>query len=463
MTPGSHWAAATAAACIATLIAACGGSAGSTASGDACSTANQKNFVLDAARQWYLFQDLLPASVNIDDFPTPGLLLDELASNARADGKDRFFSYVTTPEADDSLLLEGQYIGFGFRTSLLNDRLFVPDVYEGSPAGLAGLARGAEITHIDSGSGFVPIGTILAADPELEKAFGPVTEGVERGLRFVTTGGLPAESVVTKQVVTIPPVPLDGTAILSMPSNIAVPVGYINLRTFISTAETPLRDAYAQFRSQGIQYFIVDLRYNGGGLVSIAELFGDLHGRARNGDDVLTRTRFNAGKSSNDSVRRFNPRSQSVEPVRIAFITTGGTASASEIVINSQDPWVEVAIIGADTFGKPVGQAAFDLGGCDLRLRLVSFETRNADDEGDYYDGLAATVPFACAADDDLARAPWDSTEDSTAAALYWLENGACRQVMSSAGLAAQEARAGFRTPRLRRPSAAQAWLPGLY
>jgi C-terminal processing protease CtpA/Prc len=462
VTPGSHWAA-TAAACIATLIAACGGSGGSTTSGDACSAANQKNFVLDAARQWYLFQELLPASVNIDDFPTPGLLLDELTSNARADGKDRFFSYVTTPEADDSLLLEGQYIGFGFRTSLLNDRLFVPDVYEGSPAGLAGLARGAEITHIDSGSGFVPIGTILAADPELEEAFGPVTEGVERGLRFVTTGGLPAESVVTKQVVTIPPVPLDGTAILSMPSNTAVPVGYINLRTFVSTAETPLRDAYAQFRLQGIQYFIVDLRYNGGGLVRIAELFGDLHGRARNGDDVLTRTRFNASKSSNDSVRRFNPRSQSVEPVRIAFITTGGTASASEIVINSQDPWVEVAIIGADTFGKPVGQSAFDLGGCDLRLRLVSFETRNADDEGDYYDGLAAMVPFACAADDDLARAPWDSTEASTAAALYWLENGACRQVMSSAGLAAQKDRAGFRMPQLRRPSAAQAWLPGLY
>lgn len=458
----SHWAA-IAAANLATLIAACGGSGGSAVPDKACSAVNQKDFVLDATRQWYLFQELLPASVDIDSYSTPALLLDELTSSARAVGKDRFFSYVTTPQADSSFLEEGKYIGFGFRTRIESDHLLIPDVYEDSPAALGGLARGAEVTHIDSGSGFVPVATLLATDPNLEDALGAATVGVERGLRFILPGGQTLESVLTKQVVTIPPVPAEGTAVLALPSNSSVPVGYINLRTFISTAETPLSTAYADFRSQGIQYFIVDLRYNGGGLIRIAELFGDLHGRARSGADVLSRTRFNASKSSNDSVRRFNPRSQSVEPVRIAFITTGSTASASEVVINSQDPWVEVALIGADTFGKPVGQSAFDLGGCDLRLRLVSFETRNADDEGDYFGGLAATLPFACAADDELARAPWDASEDSTAAALFWLENGACSQVMTTAEAALQKAQSGLRTPQLRRPTAAQAWLPGLY
>jgi C-terminal processing protease CtpA/Prc len=461
VTPGSHWTVA-ATASLATLIAACGGSGGS-ASGNACSATNQKDFVLDATREWYLFQDQLPASVDINSYSTPALLLDALTSNARAEGKDRFFSYVTTPQADSSFLEEGEFIGFGFRSRIESDRLLVPDVYEGSPAALGGLARGAEITHVDSGSGFVPVTTILASDPNLEETFGAATVGVERGLRFILPGGQQLESIFTKEIVTIPPVPAEGTAVLALPSNASVPVGYINLRTFISTAETPLRDAYAQFRLQGIQYFIVDLRYNGGGLVSIAELVGDLNGRARSSNDVLSRTRFNASKSSNDSVRGFNPQSQSVEPVRIAFITTGGTASASELVINSQDPWVEVAIIGEDTFGKPVGQAAFDLGGCDLRLRLVSFETRNADDEGGYFDGLAATLPFACAADDNLALAPWESAEDSTAAALYWLENGACSQVMTAADAASQKARAAVRTPQFRQPGAAQAWLPGLY
>ncbi len=459
----SQWAAA-AAACLASLIAACGGDgAGSVTPGGSCSATKQNNFVLEAAREWYLFQDLLPASVDIDDFASPELLLDELTSGARAEGKDRFFSYVTTPQADSSFLGEGEFIGFGFRTRIESDQLFIPDVFEGSPADLGGLTRGAEITHVDSGNGFVPVATILAADPNLDEAFGAAAEGVQRGFRFVLPGGGQLESVFTKAVVTIPPVPAGGTAILALPSNSSVSVGYINLRTFISTAESPLRDAYAQFRSQGIQYFIVDFRYNGGGLVSIADLVGDLHGQARSAFDVFSRTRFNASKSSNNFVREFIPRAQSVAPVRIAFITTGATASASELVINSLEPWIEIAIVGADTFGKPVGQSAFDLGGCDLRLRLVSFETRNADDGGEYFAGLATTLPFACAATDELARAPWDSAEASTAAALYWLETGACGQIMTAADAPLQKARAGFRTPQLRRPTAAQAWLPGLF
>ncbi len=460
--PGSQWAV-TAVACLATSMAACGGGGGSTAQSGGCSASRQNSFVLSAAREWYLFPDLLPQSVDIDDFATPDQLLDALTSGARAEGKDRFFSYLTTPQADSSFLEEGEFIGFGFRTSIQSDRVLIPDVYEGSPAALGGLARGAEITHVDSGSGFVPIATLLAADPDLEEAFGAATEGLQRGLRFVLPDGQQLESVIVKQVVTIPPIPAGGTAVLTLPSNSSVPVGYVNLRAFISTAETPLRNAFAQFRSMGIQYFIVDFRYNGGGFTSIAELVGDLLGQARSASDVLTRTRFNASKSSNDSVRRFIPRSQSVEPVRIAFITTGATASASEIVINSQDSWVEIAIIGSDTFGKPVGQSAFDLGGCDFRLRLVSFETRNADDEGEYYAGLAETLAFACAAPDELERPPWDSAEESTAAALQWLETGVCGQIMTAADAAIHKARTGHRTPQVRVPSAAQAWLPGLF
>jgi C-terminal processing protease CtpA/Prc len=428
-----------------------------------CGATSQKNFVLDAAREWYLFLDLLPSTINVGDFATAAELLDALTATARAQNRDRFFSHVTTPQADSSFLQEGQFIGFGFRTLIDGSQLRVPDVYEGSPAEEGGLARGAEITHVDSGSGFVPIATILQTDPDLAQAFGPATEGIQRGLRFVLTDGQQVEAVFTKRIVTIPPVPPAGAVVLSLPSNPSVPVGYVNLRTFISTAETPLRDAYAQFRAQGVQYFIVDLRYNSGGLVSIADFIGDLNGADRDPADVFSNLRFNANKTGNDTVRRFVEQPQSVAPVRIAFITTGGTASASELVINSMKPWTEVAIVGSDTFGKPVGQSAFDLSGCDLRLRLVTFRVTNADEEGDYYDGLAATVPFACAAGDDLSRAPWDAQESSTAAALAWLGTGACGQVMSGPHPPLLKAQAGWRMPLARRPTPAQAYLPGVF
>lgn len=454
-----------AAALASAALAACGGgSGGGLSGGGPCSTTNQKRFVLDVAREWYFFQDLLPAAVSIADFATAQDLLDALTATARAQGKDRFFSHLTTPQADSSFLQEGQFIGFGFRTSIQGSRLFVPDVFEGSPAEDGGLTRGAEIVAVDSGSGFVAMATILASDPELAEAFGPANEGVERGLRFLSPDGQQEEVTLTKRIVTILPVPpAGGTAILTLPSNPAVPVGYLNLRTFISTAETPLRNAYAQFRAQGIQDFIVDLRYNGGGLVSVAELVGDLHGGNRAAADVFSNMRFNAVKASKDSVHRFQAQPQSVAPVRIAFITTGGTASASELVVNSMKPWVEVAIVGEDTFGKPVGQLAFDLGGCDLRLRLVTFKVTNADEEGDYFGGLASTLFFACAATDDLRRAPGDSLEGSTEAALFWLDTGSCGEIMSVPGAGLLKAPPAMRLPLSRAPTPAQNYLPGLF
>lgn len=449
-----------AAACCALLVA-CGGGGGG-GGGDFCSATDRKNFVLDASREWYLFPELLPATVNVDDYPDAGALLDALTATARAQGKDRFFSYVTTPAADASFLLEGEFIGFGFRTRIEGDRLFLTDVFEASPASEGGLARGAEITHVDSGSGFVPMATILAADPDLSQAFGESETGVRRGLRVVAPGGATADVVLTKRVVTIQPIPDGGVAILSLPSNPSVPVGYVNLRTFISTAEQPLRTAFRQFRDQGIGYLVVDFRYNGGGLVSVANLIGDLNAGARAPGDIWSFQRFNASQSGNDVVRLFAEQPQSIAPVRVAFITTGSTASASELVINSLKPWVEVAIVGEDTFGKPVGQSAFDLGGCDLRLRLVSFRTTNADGEGDYYDGLASTLPFACAAGDELAATPGAPGEESTAAALEWLGTGACGQVMQ-ARVAAPRFLVPKRVPRPRNGDPAREFMPGAW
>jgi carboxyl-terminal processing protease len=57
--------------------------------------------------------------------------------------------------------------------------------------------------------------------------------------------------------------------------------GYLNLRTFISSANPQLRTAFLNFRNQGVTDIIVDFRYNGGGLVSTAELMGDLLGANR--------------------------------------------------------------------------------------------------------------------------------------------------------------------------------------
>ena len=75
---------------------------------------------------------------------------------------------------------------------------------------------------------------------------------------------------------------------------------------------------------------------------------------------------FNDKKQSENVSATFDPEPQSFTPLRIAFITREGTASASEMLINGLDPHIEVVLVGEDTYGKAVGQSAFDLGGtCD--------------------------------------------------------------------------------------------------
>jgi carboxyl-terminal processing protease len=450
---------------VAGALTACGGGSG----GDggivpgACSVSTEKNFVRDATYEWYLFPDLLPAQVNASQFATAQELLDFMTATARAQGKDRHFSYVTTQAADSSFLQEGEFIGFGFRVRIDGNRVYFMEAFESSPASEAGISRGAELLAIDSGSGFVGVANILPGDPNLTNAFGPAEEGVVRGFRF-SADGIVTDRSLTKRVVAIQPIPDDGVAVLTLPSNPAVKVGYVNLRTYITTANTPLRNAFGQFGAQGINHFIVDLRYNGGGLISISEFLGDLFGQGRQADDVYSNLRFRSSKSAEDRTHFFDPQPESVAPVAIAFIGTGATASASEMTINSMRSWVTAAgLIGADTYGKPVGQSAFDLTGCETRLRLVTFRSTNRDEEGDYYDGLASTLPF-CGAADDLDRPMNDPMEASTAAALYWLQTGSCPPTGAAALVAGKPgAKMETRYPVPDQPTPAQIHLPGLY
>ena len=113
-----------------------------------------------------------------------------MTATARAQGKDRYFSYLTTKSAEDSLLGEGQFVGFGFRTRTdTGNRPFILDVFEGSPAAEAGLQRGDEVVAVDQGSGFVPVSQSLAdGTTTFTDLLGPAEAGVQRGLRLLRNG-----------------------------------------------------------------------------------------------------------------------------------------------------------------------------------------------------------------------------------------------------------------------------------
>ena len=61
------------------------------------------------------------------------------------------------------------------------------------------------------------------------------------------------------------------------------------------------------------------------------------------------------------------------------------------------------ALIGTNTYGKPVGQIAVDKAACDDRFRIIAFATENSAHQGGYFTGLKGTVEASCQAPDDLA------------------------------------------------------------
>ena len=458
------WKSALLAAGLATLVACGGGGSddgGGGPSGGTCGESARKQWVLDVVRDWYLYPETLPANVDLSAYATAEELLDALTATARSQDKDRYFSYLTTRSAENSLFGEGEFVGFGFRNRIEDDnRIFVVDVFAASPAAEADLRRGDEVIAVN---GQAVADALAGGGTTFTDLLGPVEPGVSRTLT-IRRGSTTFDRTMTKRTVTLDPVPDDfGTAVLPLAGTTGV--GYLHLRSYVSTADAQLRSAFAQFRAQNLDYYVIDLRYNGGGLVSTAELIGDLMGGELFADEVQYRVLHNAARSSQDSTVRFQTQTQSVTPVRIAFLTTDVTASASELNVNALRPYVEVAIVGSDTLGKPVGQLAFDLPGCDDRLRLVAFRTVNGLGEGDYYTGLAATMPGrACAAEDTL-DAPMGSVDDNlTREALHWLSTGACNVPMSVGAPADARLKPAFeRAPqRPLAPTPAERWVPGI-
>jgi len=153
---------------------------------------------------------------------------------------------------------------------------------------------------------------------------------------------------------------------------------------------------------------------------SVAQHLGGLIGGAGTNGQVFVEFFHNDKNTRRNSTLRFEDPAQALDLSRLVVITTRGSASASESVINSLRPFLPVTVVGDTTYGKPVGQYGFDF--CDQVLYPVAFAVRNAQGQGDYFGGIPADCPAA----DDLDHPLGDSAEASVAEALHYLRTGGC-------------------------------------
>ena len=394
-----------------------------------CTTTSQNLWVRDQLNTYYYWYQFLPAGVNPATYNSPEAYLEAV----RYRPIDNTFSFISSAASNDAFYSDSQFIGYGFGNQTTNTEIRVLQVYNDSPASEAGLLRGDRIVTVNGRSV-----SSMVADGSIGGAFGAAEIGVATTMEWETQAGQRRSARMVKRLVTIPTVSL--TRIVEVDGR---KVGYLFFRNFVQPSVAALTDAFAALKTAGATELVLDLRYNGGGLVDVAVHLASLIGGTRTDGQVMLNYVHNdkIGPILNKTTRFANPE-QALNLQRLVVITTRGSASASELVINSLRAYIPVTIVGDSTYGKPVGQ--YGLRFCDKILYPVAFSIKNANNEGDFFDGL----PVDCAAGDDYLHQLGDTAEASFAEALTFIRTGAC-----SARSAAARARAARMAPFVFRPT----------
>lgn len=384
-----------------------------------CSIVGQNTFVRDRLEEFYLWYRELP-SADPALYDSPQAYLDAV----RFRPIDESFSFISTSATTTAFFSNSQFIGLGFTQKLLGfNELRVAQVYPESPAAEGGLERGDTLLAVNGRS----VSELLATG-ELGAELGPSTIGYSLDLTWRHFDGEELSARLTKRLVTIPTVSQSEVI-----DNNGLPIGYVHLRNFVEPSVPELDRVFSEFRARGVVDVVLDLRYNGGGLVDVAQHLASLIGGVRTNTRVFADYRHNDKQSDRDQQVRFTDPPAAIDVPRVVVITSESSASASELVINGLEPFIPTTLVGRRTYGKPVGQYGFEF--CDKVFFPVSFMTVNADGIGEYYDGL----PVDCPMRDGLNRPLGHPEEARLAEAIYFLRNGTCSPASAEA-LRTQEA-----------------------
>jgi carboxyl-terminal processing protease len=395
----------------------------------------EKSFVRSHIDEIYLWREEVPA-LSADRYDTPQAYFAPLKTWAKtASGKDKDeFHFVVDTARFQSQIDGDAGLGYGLEITPKTStrRATVALVESGSPAAAAGLRRSIQITSVngvDEASAAFP--TLLQNALSPRTASQPITLGT-----FDPVSGAQKEVVMNAIAITTNSVPVVST--LNTPTG---KVGYILYTSFLTLAsEGALVDAFRQLRDAGVTDIVLDFRYNGGGYVYISSQLAYMVAGAKSRNKVYERYIFNSLRDaeSNDPTEALPffdtasgfPGTNTIEdsPLptlnlnRVFILTSEGTASASEAVINGlRGIDVEVVLVGDTTTGKPYG--FLDVDNCGSTYLAIEFKGVNNKGFGDFADGFAPTCKVV---EDDVTHDFTDPAETRLAAALAYRSTGTC-------------------------------------
>tara|TARA_R110002126_G_scaffold34754_7_gene107391 strand:- start:4508 stop:6079 length:1572 start_codon:yes stop_codon:yes gene_type:complete len=398
------------------------------------------------------------------------LKTDELSDTGNL--KDNF--HFSMPTAEWELLNgSGASVGYGMTLNLRNAsagvsrQVTVAFNEPNTPASNAGISRGAIIVSVDgvsvaNANDSNSIDTLNAG--LFPDATGKQTVFTVRDLNAQT------DRTVTLSAGTIVSTPVQNTKTIQTTNG---KVGYLQFNSHIATAEKGLYDAMTLLSNAQVDDLVLDIRYNGGGLLALASQLGYMIA----GDNATTNRVFEQ-TSFNNKYPNINPVTrEALSPMpfisesigfntsllrsglslptlnlkRVFVLTTPGTCSASEALMNAlRGINIEVIQLGDTTCGKPYG--FYPTSNCATTYFTIQFKGVNDKGFGEYSDGfipsanptLDSEVP-GCVLEDDLGHALGDTNERLLSAALFYRNNNSCPATASA--LARAPARESFVDP----------------
>jgi C-terminal processing protease CtpA/Prc len=342
----------------------------------------EKQFVWNAMNHWYYWQgDVADLADSFDDDSTQFNQYLQNYSDAEAlfEGlryqDDRFSVFIDDYEEylDER---DGVFAAFGFdynffyeTTQAAGDLVgYVRYVIPGSPADEAGLKRFDLFTQVD--------GSELTVRNATDLLTGNVARELTMAHIDTSNGGfsLPTDSIVTVASQQVIEDPVYHHEIID---TTGVSIGYLMYNAFQGNSHQRLNEVFGEFKSQNIDELVLDLRYNGGGAVLTSQVLSTLISGLGSNDE-FARFTYNQKRSQRDRSMYFldevplqnsegdfetDPQGDFVntEPINnlslntVYVLTSIGTASASEALINGLRPYVNVEVIGTQTTGKDVG------------------------------------------------------------------------------------------------------------
>lgn len=375
-----------------------------------------KDFVWTGLNEIYLYKDEVSQLADnyfsntdrkefYESYSSPESMFDDLLS-----GSDQFSFIIDDYNALEEIFngvsgSTGMKYGFGKIIGTNNYFGFIEYILPGTSAEEAGLERGTVFTEVNGQQMTKSNLNELLSSSSITINVGKIINGaIELSDRTVT---------LTDDRYTENPVYIAKT--FKKDNHI---IGYLMYNSFTGNFDEELNKVFADFKAQGISDLVLDLRYNGGGSVETAiDLASMITGQYE--DDIFMKEQWNSDYQEyfetyqpDSIINRFDKKIRTGERINslqlndVYVITSKATASASELVINGLEPYINVVQIGDYTRGK--FQASVTLydspdfskenPGLNSKhkyaLQPLVFKSLNANGKTDYADGLQPDVQY---------------------------------------------------------------------